>query len=170
MQTVSPSTGRVKKTNIIFLIPSSSLFSPHSASVLRHFGVILRVHVSAQTQRQDHGQQLQESDSEADPENDPDVCEQPALHAVSTARVIDGPVGRLSLTESAVGEVSRGQRDVLTGAGEEELRAVHDDHVPAPVHPTAPPTALHVPLDEVPRLLRGRVVPGVVIQNFRDDL
>lgn len=28
----------------------------------------------------------------------------------------------------------------------------------------------HIPLDEVPGLLRGRVVAGVVVQHFGDDL
>lgn len=126
--------------------------------------------VSAQADGQDHPQQLDQSHSEADPQDDPDVGEEPALHAVGTAHVVNGPVGRLSLTESAVGEVSCGHGDVLTGAGKQQLRAVDDHHVTAPVPTAAPATALHIPLDEVPGLLRGRVVAGVVVQHLGDDL
>lgn len=126
--------------------------------------------VPAQADGQDHPQQLDQSHAEADAEDDADVGEEPALHAVSAARVVDGPVGRLSLTEAAVGEVSGGERDVLAGAGKQQLGAVDDDHVTAPVQMAGPATARHIPLDEVPGLLRGGVVAGVVVQHLGDDL
>lgn len=59
-------------------------------------------------------------------------------------RVVDGPIGRLGLTEAAVGDVSRGDGDVLTGAGEEQQGAVHDDRVPVPVLTAIPATTLHL--------------------------
>lgn len=59
-------------------------------------------------------------------------------------RVVDGPVRRLGLAEAAVGDVSGGDGDVLTGAGEQQHGAVHDDHVPVPVLTTSPATALHL--------------------------
>lgn len=59
-------------------------------------------------------------------------------------RVVDGPVKRLGLAEAAVGDVSGGDGDVLTGAGEQQHGAVHDDHVPVPVLTTSPATALHL--------------------------
>lgn len=59
-------------------------------------------------------------------------------------RVIDGPIGRLGLAEAAVGEVSGGDGDVLTGAGEEQQGAVHDDHVPVPVLTASPAATLHL--------------------------
>lgn len=61
--------------------------------------------------------------------------------------VVYGPVGRLSLAESAVGEVPGGERDVLAGAGEQQLGAVDDDHVTVPVQTAGPATALHLQTD-----------------------
>lgn len=143
----------------------------HRASlVLWHFGVFFCVNVPAQADGQDHPQQLNQSHSEADTQDDPDVGEEPALHAGGTTRVVNGPVGRLSLTESAVGEVSVGERDVLAGAGKQQLGAVADHHVAVPVLTAGPATAIHIPLDEVPGLLRGRVVAGVAVQHLGDDL
>ncbi len=68
----------------------------------------------------------------------------------SVYHIVYGPVGRLSLTESAVGEVSGSQWDVLAGAGKQQLGAVDDDHVPVPVETTSPATALHLQVDKQP--------------------
>lgn len=117
---------------------------------------------------------LDHSHGHTDPQDDPDVCDEPTLHAGSTTLendisresgpqrkssepptpqkknnnviycVIDGPVRRLGLTEAAVGDVSGGDGDVLTGAGEQQHGAVHDDHVPVPVLMATPATALHL--------------------------
>ncbi len=122
---------------------------------------------------------LDQSHSEADSQDEPDVCEEPALHVGSTTlitntgrliwqttarwqqtgdgmteksvyHIVYGPVRRLSLTESAVGEVSGSQWDVLAGAGKQQLGAVDDDHVPVPVETTGPATALHLQVDKQP--------------------
>lgn len=140
------------------------------ASVLWHFGVILRVNVPAHADGQDHPQQLDKSHSEADSQDDPDVGEEPALHACSTTLIVNGPVWRLSLTEAGVGEVARGERDVLAGAGKQQLGTVGDDHVTSPVRVAAPAAARHIPLDEVPGLLCGGAVAVVVVQHLGDDL
>lgn len=113
---------------------------------------------------------LDHSHSHTDPQDDPDVCDEPTLHAGSTTlennisresgpqrkssepeknnnviyRVIHGPVRRLGLTEAAVGDVSGGDGHVLTGAGEQQHGAVHDDHVPVPVLMATPATTLHL--------------------------
>lgn len=125
--------------------------------------------VPAQADGQDHPHQLNQSHSKADTQNDPEVGEQPALHAGSTTRVVYGPVGRLSLTEAAVGKVPGGGRDVLAGAGKQQLGAVGDHLVLAPVQTAAPATALHILLDEIPGLLRGRVFARVVLQHLDHD-
>lgn len=79
-------------------------------------------------------------------------------------RVIDGPVRRLGLTEAAVGDVSGGDGDVLTGAGEQQHGAVHDDHVPVPVLSATPATTLHlqgaVAKTQLYTLDIGRTPPG----------
>lgn len=112
---------------------------------------------------------LDHSHSHTDSQDHADVCEEPTLHAGGTTleanssrasrrqtkgsktnkknvlyRVIDGPIGRLGLAEAAVGEVSGGDGDVLTGAGEEQQGAVHDDHVPVPVLTASPAATLHL--------------------------
>lgn len=126
---------------------------------------------------------LNQSHSEADSQDHPDVGEEPALHAGSTAlmtnssrlmwsteertrrrrtgstyHIVYGPVGRLSLTEAAVREVSAGERDVLARAGEQQLGAVDNDHVPGPVLTTGPATALHLQTAKTQGRLQGRVV------------
>lgn len=58
--------------------------------------------------------------------------------------VVHRPLGRLGLTEATVGGVPRCQGDVMAGAGEEQLRAVNDSWVTAPVRLTSPPTTLHL--------------------------
>lgn len=114
---------------------------------------------------------LDHSHSHTDSQDDPDVCDEPTLHAGGATleanssrasrrqrksskrkkqpkdviyRVIDGPIWRLGLTEAAVGDVSGGDGDVLTGAGEEQHGAVLDDRVPVPVLVVSPATALHL--------------------------
>lgn len=156
--------------SLCFCASAVQLCRLQPASVLWHFGVILRVNVPAQADGQDHPQQLDQSHGEADSQDEPDVGEEPALHAGSTTRIVYRPVGRLSLTEPAVGEVPGGERDVLAGARKQLLGAVDDDHVLVPVQTTSPATALHIPLDEVPGLLCGRVGAGVAVQHFGDNL
>lgn len=125
---------------------------------------------------------LNESHSETDTQDEPDVAEEPALHTGRTTlnktrrlmhqhrrtnerktqfgeckllritentvyHIIYGPVGCLSLTESTVGKVASGERDVLAGTGEEQVGAIFDDHVTVPVSLTAPATALHLQKD-----------------------
>ncbi len=119
---------------------------------------------------------LDQSHSEADSQDKPDVGEEPALHAGGTAlntntsrltrqspdrgrqtgdrttensvyHVVNGPVGCLSLAEPAVGEVPGGERDVLAGARKQQLGTVDDDHVPVPVETAGPATALHLQTD-----------------------
>lgn len=115
---------------------------------------------------------LDHSHAHTDPQDDPDVCDEPTLHAGRTTlqangsrasrrpkssktnpkkppkhviyRLIDGPIGHRGLTEAAVGDVSGGDGDVLTGAGEEQHGAVHDDHVPVPVLTASPAATLHL--------------------------
>lgn len=58
--------------------------------------------------------------------------------------VVDGPGGRLSLAEAAVGEVPGGEGDVLAGAGKQQPRAVDDDQVIVPVLVALPAAALHL--------------------------
>ena len=68
--------------------------------------------------------------------------------------VVNGPVGRLSLAEAAVGEVSDRERDVLAGAGKQQLGAVDDHHVTVPVQTAGPPTALHLHTETFRRMVK----------------
>lgn len=111
------------------------------------------------------GSYLNHSHSHTDPHDEPDVCDQPFLHAAGTTleangsrasgrhkssskkvlyRVVDGPIGRLGLTEAAVGDVSGGDGGVLAGAGEEQHGAVHDDDILVPVLMASPAATLHL--------------------------
>ena len=176
-------------------------------------------------------QYLDQSDSQADPEDDPDVGEQPALHAGSAALNTNTGVSpdhsdgtenrrqdrklclprRRRASRGSEPHRSRCRRSFLwparcsgrsrgTAAGScwrspcsrsspddrssrstpstepEHTRIISTLH-----HPAAPPAAehesdlrserpTHIPLDEVPGLLRGRVAAGIVVQNFSDDL
>lgn len=115
---------------------------------------------------------LDHSQAHTDPQDDPDVCDEPTLHAGGTTlqangsrasrrpkssktnlnptpkhviyRVVDGPIELRSHTEAAVGDVSGGDGDVLTGAGEEQCGAVEEEHVPVPVLTASPATTLHL--------------------------
>lgn len=141
-------------------------------SVLGHFGVVHNPDVLAQANGQDHSQQLNEGDSKADAQNHPHVCPEPGLHTLRAAHFVDdlGPVRGADLAEAGVRGAVWGDGGVLTGAGEQQLRTVDDDHVTLPVITPFPATALHVPLDEVPGLLCCGVVSRIILQDFTDDL